>query len=146
MKTADSALSINTTGKIIIAIVLIAFAISIGYGAYLQWFKSKPIILPSVTTQVAETPKEVKKVKKVKKPVNIQLYDNTELQKKFKFDDLKPSEGVGAIGINKTEIGKTYTRSVIDTETGENKLLQTEVRDKFRFMLKSKGLVLTMQI
>jgi len=120
---------------IIKIIIFTLMAVSMIYGGYITYnrFFNKPIELPPDTTQVAKTPRQVKKVKKVKQPVNIQLYDKTELDKKYKLV-LKPSEGVGAIGEKKTETGKTYITSVIDVETGENKILTTDVRDKFRLL------------
>ena len=115
---------------IIIALMVLSLSVS-GYLIYDKIF-NKPIDLTAQTTQVAPTPHQLKKVKKVKQMVNIQTYDPGDLFKKYKLT-LNNSERVGAVGEKKTDTGKTYITSVIDVNSGENKILLTDVRDKFRF-------------
>lgn len=121
-------------GRIFIIAIITIFTLSIIYGTVLTYrkFFPKPIVFTNPAKTI-ETPKQVKKVKKIKKSVNIQLYDKKEFDKKYKLD-LKAQEEVGAIGVVKTETGKRYTTSIIDTETGENKLMASEVRSKFRII------------
>ena len=116
---------------IIIEIAILVVLLSLGgYVVYDKVF-NKPIDLAIQTTQVAPTPHQLKKVKKVKQMVNLQTYEPGDLFKKYKLT-LKPSERVGAVGEKKTDTGKVYITSVIDVDSGENKILTTDVRDKFR--------------
>jgi len=109
--------------------------VSLGVGGHMAYDKifNKPIDLVMQTTQIAKTPHQLKGVKKVKQMVNLQIYDSDDLFKKYKLT-LNPSERVGAVGEKETDTGKTYITSVIDMDSGENKILLTDVRDKFRLV------------